>query len=80
MFDAKQKLDVTQDELAVIEAALHTQVKILTVQAAAGGSGARRKLNEVKRVLAQTATLKKAARKSRSAGAFGWFGWARASS
>jgi len=46
MFDTKQKLEVSQDELAVIEAALHTQVKILNVQATAGGSGARRKLND----------------------------------
>ena len=46
MFDTHERLDVTQDELAVIEAALHTQAKILHVQAAAGGSGARRRLND----------------------------------
>ena len=80
MFDAKQKLDVSQDELAVIEAALHTQVKILTVQASAGGSGARRKLNEVKRVLAQISATKKSAEKSRNASTLGWLGWARVSS
>ena len=53
MFDRSQKLDVSQDELAVIVAALETQAKILSVQAGAGGSGARRRLNEVKKVLAQ---------------------------
>ena len=37
MFDDKQKLEISQDELALIEAALHTQFKILSVQASAGG-------------------------------------------
>lgn len=80
MFDTKQKLDVSQDQLAVIEAALHTQIKILTVQANAGGSGARRKLNEVKRVLAQIDALRTADDTSRRSDTLGWFGWARASS
>ncbi len=47
-----QKLEINQKELAVIEAALHTQAKILNVQAGAGGSTARERLNEVKRVIA----------------------------
>ena len=52
MFDDKQKLEISQVELALIEAALHTQSKILSVQASAGGSKALGHLNEVKRVLA----------------------------
>jgi len=52
MFDKQQKLEISQQDLAVIEAALHTQSKILTVQASAGGRTARQKLNEVKSVLA----------------------------
>jgi hypothetical protein len=80
MFEKTQKLDVTPDELAVIEAALHTQAKILNVQASAGGNAARRRLNEVKRALAhisqQTGTETRPARR----GFFGWFGFARASS
>lgn len=80
MFDSKEKLEVSQGELAVIEAALHTQIKILNVQANAGGSGARRKLNEVKGVLAQIAALKKGDDATQGSGALGWLGWARASS
>lgn len=79
MFNAKQKLEVTQDELVVIEAALHTQIKILSVQASAGGSGARRRLNEVKRVLARAAQHKKAVDKANDPNSFGWCGWARTS-
>ena len=52
MLDEKQKLEISQDELALIEAALHTQSKILGVQASAGGSKALARLNDVKRVLA----------------------------
>lgn len=63
MLDAKQKLEISQDELALIEAALHTQSKILGVQASAGGSKARARLNDVKRVLATIAQQKPAARK-----------------
>ena len=55
MFDNKQKLEISQDELALIEAALHTQSKILSVQASAGGSKAVGRLNEVKRVLSAIA-------------------------
>lgn len=77
MFDTHERLDVTQDELAVIEAALHTQAKILHVQAAAGGSGARRRLNEVKRVLAQVSQQREVERQSPRRSILGWFGMAR---
>ena len=79
MFDKQQKLDVSEGEMAVIEAALHTQVKILNLQASAGGSGARRKLNEVKRVLAQISQQKKVADKSNCRSPLCWFGFARTS-
>ncbi len=55
MFDKQQKLEISQQELAVIASALHTQSKILNVQASAGGRDARSRLNEVKRVLALVA-------------------------
>ncbi|MEM6306083.1 MAG: hypothetical protein AAF744_15300 [Pseudomonadota bacterium] len=77
MFDTDKKLDVTQDELAVIEAALHTQAKILSVQAAAGGSGARRRLNEVKRVLTHVASHREAPVERPARSLFRWFGTAR---
>ena len=77
MFDKQQKLDVTQDELAVIEAALHTQAKILGVQALAGGSGARRRLNEVKRVLAAVEQQKPSDEQRRRRSVFNWLGAAR---
>lgn len=58
MNEKLQKLEISADELAVIEAALHTQSKILNVQAKAGGAGARSQLNVVKRLLASVAQQK----------------------
>ena len=55
MFGKNQKLEISQQEIEVIEAALHTQSKILKVQANAGGRAAFDKLNEVKRTLAHIA-------------------------
>lgn len=52
MFDKPKTLEVSAEELAVIEAALHTQSKIWDVQANAGGGEARARLNQIKRVLA----------------------------
>lgn len=51
MFDETQKLEISQKELTLIEEALHTQSKILGVQAGAGGSKALTRLNDIKRVL-----------------------------
>ncbi|MBW4963173.1 hypothetical protein [Sulfitobacter sp. CW3] len=51
MSDEKQKLEISQSELALIESALHTQAKILTVQASAGGAKALARLNDVKGAL-----------------------------
>ena len=80
MFAKTQRLDVSPEELAVIEAALETQAKILSVQAGAGGSGARRRLNEVKKVLTRVeqhteGKTPKARRKG-----LGWFGLLRPAS
>ena len=79
MFSTRDKLDVTQDEIAVIHAALETQAKILTVQAGAGGSGARRRLNEVKKVLARVSSQYESSSKRRFRFGLGWFGFARTS-
>jgi hypothetical protein len=53
MLQTQQNIEVSEEEMAVIEAALHTQSKILHVQASAGGNKARERLNQVKRVLAR---------------------------
>ena len=62
MFDDTQKLEISQKELELIEAALHTQSKILGVEANAGGSQALRRLNDVKRVLATISQQKRTQR------------------
>ncbi|MEW9921481.1 hypothetical protein AB2B41_17870 [Marimonas sp. MJW-29] len=79
MRDTRHTLAVTKDELAVIEAALHTQSKILHVQAGAGGDDARARLNEVKRVISSVAGQKPADSPSRPrrSGGRGWFGMSR---
>lgn len=45
-----ERLDLTAKEIELIEAALHTQTKILSVQSEAGGCGARQKLSELQRL------------------------------
>ncbi|MBD3662678.1 hypothetical protein [Sulfitobacter aestuariivivens] len=72
MFDRQQKIEMTAEEFTVIEAALETQAKILTVQASAGGSGARRRLNEVKRVLARFSQQKAPEETQELRRGFGW--------
>jgi hypothetical protein len=48
----KQTLDLTAQDIAVIQSALHTQEKILSVQSRASGDGAVvTRLNDLKRVL-----------------------------
>jgi len=76
MFDAKQKLEISQEELELIEQALHTQSKILGVQASAGGSKALTRLNDIKRVLASIAQQKPVKTKAKTACARG-FGLSR---
>lgn len=79
MLDKNNKLDISQEELAVIEAALHTQSKILTVQAGAGGAAARVRLNEVKRLIKRVSRSSPKADYAAPRGNFlvGWFGRSR---
>ncbi|OAN77704.1 hypothetical protein A8B82_12390 [Sulfitobacter sp. EhC04] len=73
MLDNQQKIAVSAEQLEVIESALHTQSKILNVQAEAGGNAARQRLNEVKGLLAQLSQQKPAATSKRcTRGALGW--------
>ncbi len=78
MIDKTHTLGLSQAELSVIEAALHTQSKILGVQAGAGGSAALARLNEVKQVLAVIAQQKPVEKKPcKSRGLRCWFGMSR---
>ncbi|MEM6940461.1 MAG: hypothetical protein AAF943_03830 [Pseudomonadota bacterium] len=76
MIDKLQKLEVSAEELAVIEAALHTQSKILNVQASAGdNTGARAQLGKVKSALARVTQLRPAKSDSDPRSCkLGWFG------
>lgn len=51
MLDNLNRLDLTAKDIELIEAALHTQKKILAVQSEAGGTGARQKLTDLKNLL-----------------------------
>lgn len=51
MLDNMNRLDLTKKDIELIEAALHTQKKILAVQSEAGGTGARQKLSELKHLM-----------------------------
>ncbi|QFT57274.1 hypothetical protein FIU94_00435 [Sulfitobacter sp. THAF37] len=74
MLDNNKKIEVSAEQLEVIESALHTQSKILNVQAEAGGNTARQRLNEVKRLLAQLSQHKPAPQSQGcNRRAFGWF-------
>ena len=48
MLDDTHTVDLTKQDLELIEAALQTQEKILSVQRRAGGSAARTRLNDLK--------------------------------
>lgn len=60
MLDDTHSLDLSRKDLALIEAALHTQHKILSVQSQGGGAGATSRMTEVahliKRVKRKTST------------------------
>jgi len=77
MFDKQKKLEISPDELQVIEDALQTQSKILHIQANAGGTGASRRLNDVKRVLSHISQQKPRDAKPRCRSRLGWFGSSR---
>lgn len=51
MLDNQNNLDLTAKDIALIESALHTQKKILAVQSEAGGSGAHKKMNDLKNLM-----------------------------
>ena len=51
MFEDVQRVDLTRQDVELIEAALATQEKILSVQARAGGRSARAKLNDLKALM-----------------------------
>ena len=51
MLDNLNRLDLTAKDIELIEAALHTQRKILSVQSEAGGAGARQKLGDLKHLI-----------------------------
>lgn len=55
MTGRSKALDLSPEEFAIIESALQTQSKILNVQAKAGASKARERLNAVKNVLTRLA-------------------------
>ena len=48
MLDETHSVDLTLQDLELIEAALQTQEKILSVQSRAGGDAARTRLNDLK--------------------------------
>lgn len=48
MLENLNRLDLSTKDIELIESALHTQKKILSVQSQAGGAGARKKLTELK--------------------------------
>jgi hypothetical protein len=51
MFNNLHTLELTAQDIALIEAALHTQKKILSVQSQAGGTGAHQKLSDLKQLI-----------------------------
>ena len=51
MLDNVHNLDLTAKDIELIESALHTQKKILSVQSEAGGSGARKRLTDLKHLM-----------------------------
>lgn len=72
MIRKTQELMVTPQDLTAIEAALHTQAKILDVQAAAGREGARAQLNDVKSALASLESQKPCEKTACRSFLFGW--------
>lgn len=77
MFEKMQKLEVSQEELAIIEDALHTQSQILNVEAGTGAASALQRLNGVKRVLSMLDQQKPIEEEAKPAVTTGWFGMTR---
>lgn len=72
MPDDLTRLDLTAKELDLIEAALHTQQKILSVQSKAGGSRAHRNLSDLRYLIQRIGRVRPAPKPSAS------FSWIRA--
>ena len=70
MLDNLHNLDLTTQDIELIESALQTQKKILAVQSEAGGSGAHKKLTELKHLIKRI--NRKAAPQPQ-----GWYNFAR---
>lgn len=51
MLESANKLELTAKDLELIEAALHTQKKILSMQSKAGGTGSREKLSDLRHLM-----------------------------
>jgi hypothetical protein len=79
MFDTTIKLDVSIEQLGLIEASLHTQAKILNVQAEAGGQIARARLNAAKTLLTQLAQKKTSTSPLVPCSDLSWFSFKRCS-
>ena len=72
MLNNLHNLDLTAKDIELIEAALHTQKKILSVQSEAGGSGARQKLTDLKHLMKRInrSTTRQPAQQTQSWGCF----------
>jgi ribosomal protein L29 len=77
MTEDTQKLEISPEELELIASALETQTKILRMQASAGGHGAVKRLNEVKRLLANITSQREPLRATRCHNPVGFWGLLR---
>ena len=75
MFDDTHTVDLSSKDLALIEAALHTQQKILSMQSRAGGAEARDRLTDLKHLLRR---LRRQSPEDRAENGGGWTQMARA--
>ncbi|MEM9636562.1 MAG: hypothetical protein AAGA94_02875 [Pseudomonadota bacterium] len=78
MLDNSHNLDLTAKDIELIESALHTQKKILSVQSEAGGSGARKRLTDLKHLMKRInrSTSRRSADEAETQ-RFGWGQFAR---
>lgn len=67
MLDNTNRLDLTAKDIELIEAALHTQKKILSMQSQAGGTGARQKLSDLKHLIRRIGRSQKPAETAQAA-------------
>lgn len=64
MFDDRPQVNFSPEELTLIESALQTQEKILSLQSRAGASAAREKLTDLKALLRRIEATAPTARRS----------------